>query len=159
MNWSRVDRADLTEWLSLLRGAHDENLVQGFNFTAGALSVDDGMKLLERREVWGAWSGKRLTATFTLILVGAEWHLHFLAVKRDFHRQGLGRKAITWAEGLLEARGVAELFLDTPENHPWLVDYYKSLGFTPYGTTRWPGKTYRSVLMKKRVAPEPSVQS
>ena len=66
---------------------------------------------------------------------------------------GTGTRLLREAEKLALASGAAELALDTSEGADHLVGWYEREGFRFVEHAQWPGKTYRSVIMSKRLVP------
>ena len=64
---------------------------------------------------------------------------------------GTGTRLLRHAEQLAAVSGVAELALDTSEGADHLVGWYEREGFRFVEHAQWEGKTYRSVIMSKRV--------
>ena len=56
-------------------------------------------------------------------------YVHRLAVARDAHGEGTGRRLIQWAEEQASARGKRFLRLDTGAHNGDLRAYYEALGF------------------------------
>jgi GNAT superfamily N-acetyltransferase len=74
-----------------------------------------------------------------------------LAVSPDHQGRGIGSSLIAEVERQAGQAGALELALDTAEPARHLVDYYAGQGFRIVEHAQWPGKTYRSVIMSKRL--------
>lgn len=64
---------------------------------------------------------------------------------------GTGTRLLRCAEELALASGAAELALDTSEGADHLIGWYEREGFRFVEHAQWEGKTYRSVIMSKRL--------
>lgn len=71
---------------------------------------------------------------------GTFW-LNTVSVNINNKQKGLGRYAILLAIQYLKEKNIKELYLDCVVNEGFLVDYYKSIGFSEIGRTT---ATYRS---------------
>lgn len=150
-----VDAREAAAVQALMHAAHAWNMANGFNFTAGDITLDTLAPRLVPERFFVAAEGDRLLGT---IEVGPEeapglWGFHLLAVAPDAGQRGIGRALVAHAEAVARAAGASAIMLDTPENHPWLPAFYARLGYAPYGTAQWEGKHYRSVLLKKPLRP------
>lgn len=136
---------------ALMHAAHAWNMANGFNFTAGFISVEELLPRLAPASFFVAAEGLRLLGTIEVLPEPepGRWGFHLLAVAPAAAGRGVGRALVAHAEAVAAEAGGRELILDTPENHPWLPAFYTRLGYEPFGTTHWEGKLYRSVLMRK----------
>jgi hypothetical protein len=57
------------------------------------------------------------------------------------------------AERRAREAGAVAAYGDTAEGATHLVAWYERMGWRVVGHERWPGKTYRSVLLRKDLAP------
>jgi GNAT superfamily N-acetyltransferase len=74
-----------------------------------------------------------------------------LAVNPDHQGRGIGSNLIAEVERRARQAGAFELALDTAEPAQHLVDYYARLGYRVVEHAQWAGKTYRSLIMSKRL--------
>lgn len=65
---------------------------------------------------------------------------------------GIGTRLLRAAEQMAVASGAAELALDTSEGADHLIAWYEREGFRFVEYAQWEGKTYRSVIMSKRLS-------
>lgn len=147
--WRRLATSDLDPWISLLHRAYANNLAAGMNFTAATLSHEQGHQLILEHPVNGGFLEDDLMATYTLRTNEEGTHLNFFGVDPTLQGKGIGKEVLDIAEHHAVTLGAKELLLDTPEIHPWLVEFYKRQGYQPYGTTQWESKKYHSVLFRK----------
>lgn len=141
--------------LSLLHAAHAWNLANGFNFTAADISAAELAPRLDPAAFFVAEREGRLAGSIEVTpdREACRWSFHLLAVAPEAAGQGVGRSLVAFAEAHARRQGALSLGLDTPESHPWLPAFYASLGYAVEGHAQWEGKRYRSVLMRKALAP------
>ena len=68
---------------------------------------------------------------------------------------GLGSRLLSEVESRAAALGAAELALDTAEGATDLIAWYERRGYRLVDHVAWQGTNYVSVVMSKRLAPEP----
>jgi GNAT superfamily N-acetyltransferase len=74
------------------------------------------------------------------------------AVEPEHQGAGLGAQLMDWAEAWARSNGYAEIAVDTAEPAAHLVAYYARRGHRLVDDVQWPGKTYRSVILSKRLS-------
>jgi ribosomal protein S18 acetylase RimI-like enzyme len=84
--------------------------------------------------------------------------IHLIAVRRDVHRQGVGRALVEHAEAVLRSRGVEYLSVKTlgpshpDEGYAATRAFYASLGFRPLEeTTAYWGEANPCLIMVMRL--------
>lgn len=151
--------ADLT---ALLHRAYARLAALGLNYTA----VDQSEAVTRRR----AELGRCLVAEREGRIVGtlavhgpveaseARWCrredvmiLEQFAVEPDLQGQGIGGALMDAAENAARAAGATYVVGDTAALAAHLIRYYGARGYEVVDTVQWPGKTYRSVLLAKRL--------
>ncbi len=163
-----ASRDSLTALTHLLNRAYAPLLARGMNFTASTQDVDT-----TRRR---AADGLCLVADSAGVVVGTvtacgpyderevgtrtevPWyrdpdiaHLQQFGVEPAYQRQGIGRRLVAAGERWAQERGFGSVALDTAEPATELIAMYRRMGYTEVGFMQWPGKTYRSVVMRKRL--------
>ena len=163
ISWREFDcrSDDVPSITRLLHRAYAELGDRGLNYTA----VDQTDHVTLRRLGAGiamlGWSEHLAVATCTLYL-GTEreeapaWYRRpdcaffgQFAVLPEFQRRGLGSYLCHLVEDIAKERGKDFMALDTAEPASHLIAFYERLGYRRVDTVRWPGKTYRSVIMAK----------
>jgi GNAT superfamily N-acetyltransferase len=74
-----------------------------------------------------------------------------LALSPEHQGRGGGSKLIAEVERQSREAGATDLALDTAEPALHLIDYYTRRGYLVVEHAQWAGKTYRSVIMSKRL--------
>ena len=163
-----ASRDSLVALTDLLHAAYAPLLARGMNFTASTQSLDVTRKRAADGQCFVAERGGVVVGTVTACgpydeaevgqQVGVSWyrdpdlaHFQQFAVHPNFQRLGVGRLLVAACEKWAGERGFAAIALDTAEPATELMAMYRKLGYTRVGFTQWPGKTYRSVVMRKRL--------
>ncbi len=119
-----------------------------------------------RSEVAVLVEGPQLLGTLTLlredpVMWGPQapgaGYVHRLAVRRSRAGEGLGRRLLEWADGVVRERGGSQLRLDCLESNVSLVNYYRGLGFRVVRSVvgNVPGESRASVLLERPVGASP----
>jgi len=150
------------ELTDIIHAAYQELGDLGLNYTA----VDQDVSVTRSR----AESGHCLVAEIDGKLVGTvtwygpgggqgcDWYRRpevarfgQLAVRPEHQGRGAGSGLIAEVERRSKEAGATDLALDTAEPAVHLIDYYTHRGYLVVDHARWAGKTYRSVIMSKRL--------
>jgi GNAT superfamily N-acetyltransferase len=135
----------------------------GLNFTAVDQDEEVTARRIEGRECWVPIAGGRIAGTITLstfLPPGLPpWReglrtavLNQLAVDPALRGRGIGGRLLDLAEARARELGFPSASLDTAEGAEHLLRLYRRRGYLPAGLHRWKGKTYRSVVMEKRLS-------
>ncbi len=139
---------------------------RGLNFTAATQDVDTTRRRCADGQCFVAEVGGAVVGTVTaggpygedqlVDSVPGPWyrdpdgaHFQQFGVDPAHQRLGIGRKLVAACEQWARERGFASIALDTAEPATELTAMYQRLGYTPVGFMQWPGKTYRSVVLRK----------
>ncbi len=158
-----LEAGDSLEALTaLVHRAYARLARMGLNYTATDQSVEVTAARVAAGQCFVACAGRRIVGTVVFRTAaetnGCAWYdrpevasFGQLAVEPECQSQGLGRRLIALAEIRAIESGAEELALDTAEPATHLVDWYARQGYRPVETAQWRGKTYRSVIMSKRL--------
>ncbi len=163
-----ASRDSLVALTALLNRAYAPLLARGLNFTASTQDVHTTRRRSADGQCLVADCGGVVVGTVTACgpyderEVGTRtdvpWyrdpdiaHLQQFAVDTAFQRQGIGRLLVAAGERWAQERGFGSVALDTAEPATELIAMYRRLGYSAVGFMQWPGKTYRSVVMRKRL--------
>ena len=151
------------ELTSLLHRAYARLGAMGLNYTAVDQSPDVTARRLGSGTCYVATQEGRLVGTIlvhpTYATNDCAWFtregvacVHQFAVDPSLQSGGIGRRLLQLAEDWARDRGYAEVAMDTAEQATHLLDFYARPGYEPVDSVRWPGKVYRSVVLRKRLA-------
>ena len=153
---------DLRSLTELLHRAYRPLLEMGLNYTA----TNQDCETTKRRTLEGicfvAECGSRIVATVTLSFEPAEWINDYyrrpgvwrfgqFAVEPEWQGKGIGGLMLDHIETYAAKSGAAELALDTAIPAKHLIDFYEKRNYRIVDRCQWPGHTYESVVMSKRL--------
>jgi uncharacterized damage-inducible protein DinB/GNAT superfamily N-acetyltransferase len=162
-------RDSLVALTDLLNRAYAPLLARGMNFTASTQDVNTTRRRAADGQCFVAEIAGRVVGTVTACgpydekevsnsHEGVSWyrdpdlaHFQQFGVDPLCQRMGVGRKLVAACEQWARERGFEAIALDTAEPAGELITMYRKLGYREVGFTQWPGKTYRSVVMRKRL--------
>ncbi len=167
VNIRALSQAESFEMLtSLLHRAYARLGSMGLNYTA----VDQTVETTRRRAMAGVCYVAEIDGLLvgTITIESTQMHqnksgeceyfarqgvasAHQFAVCPDHQGMGIGRGLLMKAECWAHGNGFSELAIDTAEVANHLISLYTRLNFVPVGHVQWNGKTYRSVVMSKRL--------
>ena len=147
----------------LLHKAYARLQAMGFNYTATNQDASVTLKRLKAGMAFVALDQQEIVGTITYYeapysSVGTWYQRQDVgifgqfAVKPECQGQGIGSRLLETVEALARSRGKTELALDTSEGATHLRQFYERHGYRDVEFLQWPGKTYRSVVMTKRLA-------
>jgi GNAT superfamily N-acetyltransferase len=154
----------LDELTALLHRGYARLAAMGFNYTA----VDQDVETTRRRATRGtclvAEREGRVVGTLSMHRGAPDEEtpayrdprvvvLGQFAVEPEMQGRGVGAALMAEAERRARAAGAAAALGDTAEGAAHLVAWCERRGWRRVGFERWPGKTYRSVLLRKDLAP------
>lgn len=109
-------------------------------------------------DVYLAFLNDRLVGTISLGVESTEQgpvlYVSQLAVDPAHQRLGIGGTLLRLAEKRATELGLRNLQLHTAVRAEHLVSMYSKAGYRVTGEVRWPGKTYSSYAMQKRIEEE-----
>ena len=153
----------IAELTALLHRAYARLGAMGLNYTAVDQPAEVTAKRLGSGQCFVATQEGRLVGTIlvhpTYVTNDCEWFtragvacVHQFAVDPSLQGGGVGRRLLQRAEDWARERDYAEVAMDTAEPATHLVAFYARLGYEAVDTVQWPGKVYRSVVLRKRLA-------
>ena len=152
----------LEELTALLHRAYEALGAMGLNYTAVDQPVERTRKRTSDGLCYVAVEGGRIVGTATFGLAeemadppeyarpGMACFQQF-AVEPALQGTGLGSRLLRLAEERARELGATEIALDTAEGATHLVRYYEARGYALAGHVQFRGKTYRSVVLSKRL--------
>ena len=127
----------------------------GLNFTGVTLDDEVTRRRMTRGDVYVLERDGALLGTVTFSVKESDGtrygYVNVLAVAPSHQRRGVGSALMGIAEGRAREMGLDRVRLDTaiPARH--LTKWYTARGYQPIAEVLWDGKTYRSVMMEKRI--------
>ena len=157
---------------ALLHRAYAPLAARGLNFTAATQSPETTRKRAAEGQCLVAEAAGAVVGTITVSgpfdadstgpEAAASWflahdtaHFHQFGVDPAHQRQGLGRRLVQACEDWARDNGYRFMALDTAEPATELHALYRRMGYEHVGDVQWPGKRYRSVIMRKTLDRSP----
>lgn len=159
----RLLRADdsLDELTLLVNRAYQRLAAMGFNYTAVDQPVEVTRERIEGNHCYVALANGGIVGTALLIphrqeLV--EWanqpgvaYAGQLGVEPEYRHLGLGARLMDAVEDHARELGFHTIAGDTSEGADYLLKFYAGRGYDVVAHHQWHGKTYRSVVLAKRL--------
>ena len=150
----------LEDLMRLLHRAYKVLADAGYNYTATDQDVETTRRRIEKLICYVALLGDRLVGTIGVDVStdrkhttrpGAAYVSQF-AVDPEMQGAGIGRRLLERAQKRATQAGLTEIALDTAEGAADLISFYERQGYAPVGHVQWEGKTYRSVVMARKLS-------
>lgn len=163
-----LDEHDSIEALTaLIRRAYAPIGQRGINYTAVDQTLEEtarrataGVCLLacDDAEIIGtlALRGPRAASQCAYLTQPHVAYISQLAVAPERQGEGVMRALVEAAVSIAREDGFKELVGDIAEPMTLTLDWFCRNGFEPFDEIAWPGKTYRSVLIRMRLDGEPA---
>jgi GNAT superfamily N-acetyltransferase len=153
----------LEELTLLLNRAYQRLAAMGFNYTAVDQTVETTRERIEDNDCYVAVIDGRIVGTALLIphqLDTPAWanqpgvaYAGQLGVEPEFRHLGLGARLMDAIESRARELGFHTIAGDTSEGADYLLKFYGGRGYEVVGYHQWRNKTYRSVVLAKRLSP------
>ncbi len=151
----------IEELTALIRRAYKRLADMGLNFTGSFQTPQMTLERNETGECCVALIEGKIVGT-VLLHTKKQWSEGWyarpdvavvgqFAVEPDFQNLGIGGLLMDHVESKVSALGLSEVSLDTAEPAEHLIRYYMKRGYRFIEYRQWEGKTYRSVVMSKRL--------
>jgi N-acetylglutamate synthase-like GNAT family acetyltransferase len=152
----RATDADVPALRRLVNMAYRDLGDMGLNFAGVDQDDDLTRRRMRGREVYLLVTNEDLIGTVSLELKespseGSFVNVLQLAVHPQHQRQGIGSRLMGLAERRAKELGVSIVRLDTAIPATHLIGWYATRGYVSINEMQRPGKTYRSVVMEKRL--------
>ncbi len=134
------------------RDAYRENRDLGFPAKAESATAADVADWIRNHRMFVAETaetmvgGVRLEATDDAVV-----NLSRLGVREGWKGMGLGSRLLKHAERAATEEGYETIRLTTPENHPFLLEFYRSRGYDVTGEYPLQYREYDEVVMEKQL--------
>ena len=155
MDVRRATDDDVPALRRLINDAYRPLGDMGLNFTGVDQDEETTRRRMKDREVYVLEHDGRIVATVTVGMkvdrLGPSLYVNQLAVEPALQRQGLGARLMDIAEARAKELDAPCVRLDTAIPAAHLRRWYEARGYVAVGEEQWPTKTYRSVVLEKRV--------
>jgi GNAT superfamily N-acetyltransferase len=151
----------LEELTLLLNRAYQRLAAMGFNYTAVDQTVETTRERIDGNECYVAEIEGRIVGTALLIphqLDTPAWanqpgvaYAGQLGVEPEFRHLGLGARLMDTIENRARELGFHTIAGDTSEGADYLLKFYGGRGYKIVGHHQWRSKTYRSVVLAKKL--------
>jgi GNAT superfamily N-acetyltransferase len=153
----------ITALTELLHRAYARLGAMGLNYTAVDQSAEVTAERIKGGQCFIALRADEIVGTIvvkpTYVESGCEYFtragvaaVHQFAVDPAAQGEGVGKALLAACETWARERNCTELAMDTAEPAEHLISLYERWGYPRVGFVQWSGKTYRSVVMSKRIA-------
>lgn len=153
----------LEDLTSLLHRSYQRLVDMGFNYTAADQSVEVTRERIDGNECYVAVMDGRIVGTGLLILDRPgkpAWasqegvaYAGQLGVEPAFRHLGIGSALMDTIEDRARDLGYRAIGGDTSEGADYLIRFYTGRGYEIVDYHQWGRKTYRSVVLAKRLLP------
>ncbi|ANZ61035.1 acetyltransferase [Secundilactobacillus paracollinoides] len=158
MQFKKIENADVAEKLtSLLHQAYAADVRLGIHFAASSVTVENVRKHIESTPTFILEDDDgTIVATTSVRLPWSDNpspfglpHLGWVATNPDYQQQGFSKQIISW---VVTNYVKPELYtpavtIGTAADHPWLLSFYKSLGFKVIDITQKPNAPRAAYLI------------
>jgi len=142
---------DADRLAAVYRSAYAENRRLGFPAKAESATSEDVAEWIREAQVLVATVEERIVGGVRLERTNDGVKLSRLAVAADSKGEGIGSDLVAAAEDAVCEWGGERVWLTTPEDHPYLVDFYRERGYEVTGDYPLEYRNYDEVVMEKRV--------
>jgi GNAT superfamily N-acetyltransferase len=158
----RLEIDDIEELTTLLHKAYKQLADMGLNYTATYQDSTETRRRIQNGHCLVGEINDRFVATIIYyrpgLMSGCSWYcqegvgvIGQFGVLPEFQGKGVGSKLLDAVEAMALKDECRELALDTAEPAIHLHRYYERRGYRIVDYVQWEGKTYRSVIMSKRL--------
>lgn len=162
-------RDSLQALTELLHRAYAPLAARGMNFTAATQSVEVTAQRAAQGQCFVAVRDREIVGTATVCgpeeLAGeplAPWfgernsaHLHQLAVAPEAQRLGVGARLVQRCEAWARDNGYRSMVSGAALGAEELLSMFRRLGYNEVAQAQGPGRTYRSVILRKSLDHSP----
>jgi GNAT superfamily N-acetyltransferase len=153
----------IAELTALLNRSYQRLAEMGFNYTATTQTADMTRERIEDNVCFVAIADGRIVGTALLIphrLETPKWadqpgvaYAGQLGVDAEYRNRGIGAALMDAVEDRARELGFHTIAGDTSEGADYLLRMYEGRGYEVVDYHQWQGKSYRSVVLAKRLQP------
>lgn len=145
-----ADRSDAADLAGVYRSAYQENRELGFPAKAETVGAETVAEWINQYQVFVASVEGEIVGGVRLEETDSDRiKLSRLGVHADWKANGIGSELLDHAETIAQSNGYRTIWLTTPEDHPFLFDFYRSRGY--HRTAEYPleYRDYDEVILEK----------
>lgn len=148
----RATPADAGELAGVYRNAYRENRRLGFPAKAESATEPEVAEWIREWRVYVATVEGTIVGGVRLEATGPDRvKLSRLGVHEDWKGEGVGSRLLARAEEAIRERGYDTVRLTTPEDHPYLPEFYRRRGYEETGPHPLEYRDYDEIVMEKRL--------
>ena len=152
LQFRRAVESDAGVLAAVYRNAYRENRDLGFPAKAESATRDEVGAWIRDHRVFVANANETCIGGVRLEVTAPDSvKLSRLAVRDDWKGEGVGSRLLEHAEDAVRDWGYETIWLTTPEEHPHLPEFYRSLGYEKTGQYPLEYREYDEIVMEKRV--------
>lgn len=137
---------------AVYRSAYRESRELGFPMKAASVSREEILEWLEESQVHVASAGGEVVAGVRLDVTDPDRvKLSRLGVHDDWKGEGIGSRLMAHAENRVRKQGYGTIWLTTPEDHPYLPEWYRRLGYEKTGPYPLEYRDYDEIILEKQL--------
>lgn len=143
---------DAEELSAVYRNAYRVNRKLGFPMTSESVTVAEVSEWIRTDHISVAIRGGDIVGGVRVQLEDSNRaKISRVAVHEAAKGNGIGTRLMLHAEELAKRKGCDVVWLTTPENHPFLPDWYRRLGYEKVGPHPLDLWEYNSIKLEKRL--------
>lgn len=151
-NIRQANREDADALAAVYHNAYQENRELGFPAKAESVATETVGAWIERDEVYVAENDDKIIGGVRLSKTDpGRLKLSRLAVDEEWKGNGIGSRLVEYAEQEAHAQSQTTIWLTTPEEHPYLPEFYRSRGYEKIGDYPLEYRDYDEIILEKQV--------
>lgn len=148
----QANTGDAESLAAVYQSAYRENRQLGFPAKAESATPETVVEWIADHELYVATIEGDIIGGVRLEETDSERvKLSRLAVREDEKGNGIGSRLVEHAESAVQTHGYVTIWLTTPENHPYLPEFYRSRGYKKTREYPLEYREYDEIIMEKQV--------
>ncbi|SDJ34428.1 Acetyltransferase (GNAT) domain-containing protein [Halovenus aranensis] len=152
INIRKAKGKDAETLAAVYHSAYQENRELGFPAKAESVAPDTVETWIEVDHVYVAENDSKIIGVVRLSETDPERiKLSRLAVDEEWKGNGIGSRLVEHAEQVAHTEDETTVWLTTPEEHPYLPEFYRSRGYEKTGEYPLEYRDYDEIILEKQV--------
>ena len=148
----RAAAPDAAALAGVYRNAYLENRELGFPVKAESATEREVSEWIRENRVYVATADDDIVGGVRLEVTEPDRvKLSRLGVHGEWKQEGVGSRLVERAENAVRDCGHETVWLTTPEEHPYLPDFYRRRGYEEAGAYPLEYRSYDEIVMEKRL--------